>query len=89
MSWFIDTALAAPIQTEEQIDLALKKTRLFDRFRDQLNARQLQILLRMLDLLPTLWPTDHLRPFLVQLSPAGVQTFDVSLGSMECGIPLL
>lgn len=49
VTWFIDMAIAAQIQAEEQIDFTLKKTRLFDRFRDQLNARQWQILRRMLD----------------------------------------
>ena len=49
VTWFIDMAIAAQIQAEEQIDFTLKKTRLFDRFRDQLNERQLQILRRMLD----------------------------------------
>lgn len=49
VSWFINTALEAQIQAEEQIDFTLKKTKLFDRFRDQLNERQLQILRRMLD----------------------------------------
>jgi Fic family protein len=34
---------------EEQIEFTLKKTRLFDRFRDQLNDRQQQILRRMLE----------------------------------------
>ena len=46
--WFVDTALEAQIQAEEQIDFTLKKTRLFDRFRGRLNERQLQILRRML-----------------------------------------
>lgn len=49
MTWFIDVALEAQIQAVEQIDFTLKKAKLFDRFRDQLNARQLQILRRMLD----------------------------------------
>lgn len=49
VSWFINTALEAQIQAENQIDFTLKKTRLFDRFRDQLNERQLKILRRMLD----------------------------------------
>ena len=49
VTWFINMALEAQIQAEEQIDFTLKKSRLFDRFRDQLNARQWQILRRMLD----------------------------------------
>ena len=49
VAWFVHVALEAQIQAEEQIDFTLKKTRLFDRFRDQLNARQLKIVRRMLD----------------------------------------
>ena len=49
VAWFVHVALEAQIQAEEQIDFTLKKTRLFDRFRDQLNDRQRQILRRMLD----------------------------------------
>ncbi|HNK15480.1 MAG TPA: hypothetical protein PLZ20_13005, partial [Nitrospira sp.] len=45
----LQTALEAQTQAEEQIDFTLKKARLFDRFRDQLNERQLQILRRMLE----------------------------------------
>ncbi len=47
--WFVGIALEAQIQAEEQIDFTLKKTRLFDRVRDQLNERQMQVLRRMLD----------------------------------------
>src|SRR5574341_94042 len=49
VTWFVNVALAAQIHAEEQIDFTLKKTRLFDRFRYQLNERQLQILRRMLE----------------------------------------
>jgi Fic family protein len=42
-------AIEAQIHAEEQIDCTLKKTRLVDRFRDQLNERQLQVLKRMLE----------------------------------------
>ena len=49
ISWFVHTALEAQIQAEEQIDFTLKKTRLFDRFRDRLNERQLSMLRRLLD----------------------------------------
>lgn len=49
VSWFVNVVLEAQIQAEEQINFTLKKTRLFDRFRDQLNERQVQILRRMLD----------------------------------------
>lgn len=49
VTWFVNVALAAQIDAEAQIDFTLRKTRLFDRFRDQLNERQLQILKRMLE----------------------------------------
>ncbi|HET6674403.1 MAG TPA: Fic family protein [Nitrospiraceae bacterium] len=49
VSWFVHTALEAQIQAEEQIDFTLKKTKLFDRFRDRLNERQLRMLRRMLE----------------------------------------
>lgn len=49
VKWFVNMALAAQIHAEEQIDFTLKKTRLFDRFRDQLNERQRQIVRRMLE----------------------------------------
>jgi len=49
ITWFVQIALEAQILTEKQIDFTLKKTRLFDRFRDQLNERQVQALSRMLD----------------------------------------
>jgi Fic family protein len=49
VTWFVGVALEAQIQAEEQIDFTLKKTRLFDRFRDQLKDRQLSILRRMLE----------------------------------------
>ena len=53
VSWFVHMVLEAQIQAEEQIEFTLKKTRLFDRWRDQLNNRQLQTLRRMLDEGPT------------------------------------
>ncbi len=49
VTWFVNTVLEAQIQAEELIEFTLKKTRLFDRFRNQLNDRQTQILRRMLD----------------------------------------
>jgi len=45
--------LEAQIQAEEQIEFTLKKTRLFDRWRNQRNERQLQILRHMLEEGPT------------------------------------
>jgi Fic family protein len=53
VTWFVNVVLEAQIQAEEQIDFTLKKTRLFDRFGNQLNERQLQILRRMLEEGPT------------------------------------
>ncbi len=49
VTWFVDMVLEAQSQAEELIDFTLKKTRLFDRVRDQLNERQIQILRRMLE----------------------------------------
>ncbi|MDR4464260.1 MAG: Fic family protein [Nitrospira sp.] len=49
ITWFVNIVLEAQTQAEELIDFTLKKTRLFDRFRDQLNDRQVQILRRMLE----------------------------------------
>jgi Fic family protein len=49
ITWFVNIALEAQIQAEEQIEFTLKKTRLFDRWKNELNERQLQILRRMLD----------------------------------------
>ncbi|UVT15290.1 MAG: Fic family protein [Nitrospira sp.] len=49
ITWFVNKVLEAQTQAEEQIDFTLKKTRLFDRFRDQLNDRQTKILRRMLE----------------------------------------
>jgi Fic family protein len=49
VTWFVHMVLEAQIQAEEQIDFTLKKTKLFDRFSNQLNERQLQILRRMLE----------------------------------------
>ena len=49
VTWFIGIVLEAQIQAEEQIDFTLKKTKLFDRMRNQLNERQFQVLRRMLD----------------------------------------
>lgn len=53
VTWFIRTVLEAQTQAEEQIEFTMKKTRLFDRWKDQLNERQVQALRRMLDEGPT------------------------------------
>lgn len=49
ITWFVNIVLEAQAQAEELIDFTLRKTRLFDRVRDQLNDRQMQILRRMLE----------------------------------------
>ena len=49
VTWFVNIVLEAQNQAEGLIDFTLKKTRLFDRVRDQLNDRQIQILRRMLE----------------------------------------
>ncbi len=49
VTWFINMVVDAQTQAEELIEFTLKKTRLFDRVRDQLNDRQMQILRRMLE----------------------------------------
>lgn len=49
VTWFVHIVLEAQVQAEEQIDFTLKKTTLFDRMKDQLNERQVQVLRRMLD----------------------------------------
>jgi Fic family protein len=49
VTWFVDMVLEAQTQAEELIDFTLKKTRLFDQARNQLNDRQIQILRRMLE----------------------------------------
>lgn len=47
--WFVNLGLEAQIQAEEQIAFTLRKTKFFDRFNDQLNERQLQVVQRMLE----------------------------------------
>ena len=47
--YFVKTTLDAQIEAEEQIDFTLKKTKFFDRFKDQLNDRQLTVIKRMLE----------------------------------------
>jgi len=46
--WFVHMLLQAQRQAEEEIEFTLKKVKLFDRSRDQLNVRQLKVLNRML-----------------------------------------
>jgi Fic family protein len=46
--WFVRMLLQAQEQAEAQIEFTLKKVKLFDRIRDQLNDRQMKVLKRML-----------------------------------------
>lgn len=49
INYFVQTILIAQIDAEELIDFNLKKTKFFDRFKDQLNERQLKVIQRMLE----------------------------------------
>jgi Fic family protein len=49
INYFVNVILDAQVNTEEQIDFTLKKTKFSDRFRDQLNKRQLRVVHRMLE----------------------------------------
>jgi len=49
IDYFVETICLAQTEAETQIDFILKKTRFFDRFRDQLNDRQLIVIKRMLE----------------------------------------
>ncbi len=49
VTWFVCMTIEAQAQAEAQIDFTLKKSRLFDRHRSELNERQLHILTRMLE----------------------------------------
>lgn len=48
INWFVRMLLIAQEQAETEIEFTLKKTRLFDSIRDQLNERQLKVVRRML-----------------------------------------
>ncbi len=47
--YFIRTTLDAQIEAENQIEFTLKKAKFFDRFKDQLNERQMMVIRRMLE----------------------------------------
>ncbi len=47
--YFVRTTLDAQIEAESQIEFTLKKTKFFDRFKDQLNERQMMVIRRMLE----------------------------------------
>jgi len=49
VGYFIKTTLDAQIQAGELIDFTLKKVKFFDRFKEQLNQRQLIVIKRMLE----------------------------------------
>ena len=49
VTWFVNMAVEAQEQAEEQIEFTLKKTKFFDRFRDELNERQLKVMRRILE----------------------------------------
>ncbi|HMH31907.1 MAG TPA: Fic family protein [Puia sp.] len=49
ITYFIDVILAAQKHAEDQIYFALKKTKFFDKYRDQLSERQLKVIKRMLE----------------------------------------
>ncbi len=49
MNYFVKMVLDAQLEAETQIDFTLKKTRFFDRLKDQLNERQLIVIKRMLE----------------------------------------
>lgn len=48
INYFIQTVLDAQIETGEQINFTLKKVQFFDRFKNQLNDRQLKVINKML-----------------------------------------
>ncbi len=48
IEWFVNMLVNAQTQAETEIEFTLKKTRLFDRIEEELNARQLKAVRRML-----------------------------------------
>jgi Fic family protein len=50
--YFVNVILDAQKQTKILIELTLKKTKIFDRFKNQLNDRQLKVIKKMLDAEP-------------------------------------
>jgi Fic family protein len=49
VNYFIDVIIDSQEYTESQIEFVLKKTRFFDKFRDQFNERQLKVIKRVLE----------------------------------------
>ncbi len=52
LKYFVTTTLNAQKQARVLIDLTLKKTKFFDRYKEQLNERQLKVIVRMFDAEP-------------------------------------
>jgi Fic family protein len=52
ISYFVNTVLEAQLQAKKIIEVTLKKAKLFDRFKDRLNSRQLKALRKMFDAEP-------------------------------------
>jgi Fic family protein len=48
LAWFAGVALEAQQRTQAQVEFLIDKTRLLDRLRNELNARQLMVMLRVL-----------------------------------------
>lgn len=49
IKYFVNTILAAQMDSENEIDFTLKKVKFFDKFRDQLSERHLTVIRRMLE----------------------------------------
>ena len=49
LNYFANIVLGAQTQAEKEIDFTLRKTRFFDRYRSDLNSRQLKVVQRMLE----------------------------------------
>jgi Fic family protein len=49
IKYFVNTILAAQVDSENEIDFTLKKVKFFDKFRGQFNERQLTVIRRMLE----------------------------------------
>lgn len=49
VTYFIRRTLDAQMEAESQIEFTLKKTKFFDRYKDQLNERQVKVVRRMLE----------------------------------------
>lgn len=49
VEYFVEVVLNAQVQAVQLIDFIIKKSKFFDKFKDQLNDRQLKVVRRMLD----------------------------------------